>query len=131
MVYCKILKSLSIRNAKLFPELFGVRTFCDENEFIVLMYKGSSPIGCCYCEIKDPIVNRRGLIKVNLRIDRFEIRKSFQRKGYGRYLFEWIVNNFSINKISLMYLDDNALKFWKRMGFRVGKGYNNMYKIVK
>lgn len=48
----------------------------------------------------------------------FEINKFLRGKGYGRRFFERIVKIISTpeQKVTLNYLDDNALKFWTSVG---------------
>ncbi len=132
MVHFKIRKNLPLYISKLFPELFGVRSYCDDEEFIVLIYETNTPVGCCLCQTEDPVIDKEGNIKINIKINRFEIRKSKQRKGYGTQLFNWVVTKFNVHKVSLLYLDDNAKKFWKAMGFHKESGHSDwLYKIIK
>lgn len=71
-------------------------------------------------------------------INLFEIKEEFCGKGYGKTMFNLLVQKLKPKYIQLDYAGNDAYKFWKHLGFHKRRGYNkklfgenNVYKIVK
>lgn len=131
MIHFKVFKKLPRYISKSFPVLFNSPSECNEDECIIVMYEDVLPIGCCCIESEDSIIDNNGNIKINLHIHKFEIRPRYRGKGYGKQMFKHITK-FPINKISLVYLDEPALLFWKSLGFcKESEDSSNLYKILQ
>lgn len=52
----------------------------------------------------------------------FETNKNYYLRGHGRKLFEWIVLKSKNKHFGLTYLNEDAMLFWLKLGFRVSEG---------
>lgn len=112
-----------------FPVLFGCSLHFDTpSEFAYVLYNEHYPVGCVYGELTKCVFDRNtGKIKHDIVIHKFEVRRRQRGKGYGRIMYEKLVEKLKPNEMTLCYLDANALKFWKRMGFKKRKGTDELY----
>ena len=106
-----------------FPTLFKSWNIeCERDEFCWLMLDGKTPIACVYGKIEEVSVNEKGTLRTLLTINNFEVRKTYRRIGYGRIFFNWIVDKYMAKSVGLYFLDDNALKFWHKIGLKRQRG---------
>lgn len=113
-----------------FPVLFGCSLHFDTlSEFAYVLYNEHYPVGCIYGELTNCVFDRNtGQIKHDIVIHKFEVRKRQRGKGYGRIMYEKLVEKLKPNEITLYYLDNDALNFWKHMGFKKCKGTDELYR---
>ncbi len=71
----------------------------------------------------------------NMFINLFEIRDKFRGRGYGRVMFDMLMDVTEPKTVSLYFADKNAKQFWKSLGFhRKFKDQDDereMYKKIK
>ena len=116
-----------------FTVLFGCSLrFDTPSEFAYVLYNEQYPVGCVYGELINCVFDRNtGEIKHDIVIHKFEIRRRQRGKGYGRVMYEQLVEKLKPNEVTLCYLDENALNFWKHMGFKKRKGTDELYYKFK
>ena len=71
-------------------------------------------------------------------INLFEIKEEFCGKGYGKIMFNLLLQKLKPKYVQLDYAGDDAYMFWKHLGFHKHRGYyktlfgeNNVYKNIK
>lgn len=116
---------------KLLPTVFWERMSeaCDPFNFCLGFFEGHKFLGAAKVLYYEPILVD-DLPLWDLEIESFEVNYKERRKGYGRRMYEYLETRFPIYKVNLMYYDDDAKLFWKRMGFRVTEG-THMEKKIK
>lgn len=113
-----------------FPILFGCSYYMDNaSEFAYVLYIGRNyPVGCVYGElIGCKFDEKTGNIKHDIIIHKFEVRKNLYGIGYGRIMYEQLVEKLNPNEIILNYLDKEALSFWRHMGFKKRRDTDELY----
>ena len=115
--------------SKHFKILFGDRFELDhDNEFAYVLYDGDYPVGCVYGEVIDYIFDKHtGKIRPYIAIHKFEVRKNMRDKGVGRIMYNTLLETLNPYLITLYFLDDNALEFWKHMGFKRHRKSDQLY----
>ena len=112
-----------------FPILFKSWNIeCEKDEFCWLMLDGKTPIACVYGDIEEFLIDAKGSFRSHLSIFKFEVRKTYRRLGYGRIFFNWILHKYDAYKVGLNFLDDDALKFWHKMGLKRQRGTDYLVK---
>jgi GNAT superfamily N-acetyltransferase len=127
-------KNIPLYISKQFPVLFGgIFRLDTTTEFAYILYtEDKYPIGCVYGEILSCGFNEKtGELKHDIMIHKFEIEKVLRGNGYGRTMYNMLVDKLNPSEIVLNYLDDDALKFWKRLGFRKNKDSDELYHKFK
>lgn len=70
-------------------------------------------------------------------INRFEVVPTHRGEGWGRYMIQWLLNNYPIYRIELCHVDENqdsgrSYHWWRHMGFRrMDVLFNKMSKTYK
>lgn len=123
----KFLKHLPKSLSSKFPVLFNGNIIdCDDLEFIFLIYdNNNSPVGCAYGEISDCRIHN-GNLRPAILIHRFETNTTGQ--GYGRQLFEHILQLYNPYFITMSYLNGKSISFWKHMGFHLSRKSHILYQ---
>lgn len=127
----KSFKKLPQTIAQYFPDLFSDITVERDNnrEFITVAFDGEVPVACVYGEVDCAVVNCKDGLNTKVHINRIEVRESEKRKGYGKALVELIIQRYNPYEIYLYPLDE-AIPFWKHMGFYMGRD-NYMHRKFK
>lgn len=109
-----------------FPEL---KKSEDEKikEDLIAWFK-NYPVGCVYGEVVDYIFDKHtGKIRPYIAIHKFEVRKNMRGKGIGRIMYNTLLETLNPYLITLYFLDDNALEFWKHIGFKRHRKSDQLY----
>lgn len=122
MTTYKSFKKLPQTIAQCFPDLFsGTTVERDSNrEFITVAFNGEIPVACVYGEVECAVVNCKDGLNTKVHINRIEVMDSEKGKGCGKALVELIIQRYTPYEIYLDPLDE-AVPFWKRIGFRMGR----------
>ena len=70
-------------------------------------------------------------------IERFEVTPDRRGEGWGKQMFQWLINNYDIYRVELCHCDrysddSSSYKWWRHMGFRKEDAeYSMMYKNIK
>ena len=130
----KFKKKIPTKVVKYFPELFGPYGFdlCNTSEFAYVLYINRDyPVGCVHGEVYGvQFDDESGKLRPEIIIHKFEIRKDLKGCGYGRIMYNELVDLLNPYLITLNYLDKDAYNFWKHMGFKKRRGSDELYKMI-
>lgn len=104
--------------SKKFPVLFdGMYFTVSETDYLFIAWIGDVPIGGIYGSIEG-FKMVKGELRPEVFVNKFEIIEDERGKGYGTRMFEFLVKKYNPLLVNLYALDDDALRFWRKLGFR-------------
>ena len=92
---------------------------------------------CYICRLTDKnktigIVVYTQFYKDEIYINLFEIQEKYRKKGYGKIMYQMLIERLKPKFVLLDSCDDDSRKFWKSLGFHRRIKYaineNEMYK---
>lgn len=70
-------------------------------------------------------------------IDKFEVAYKRRGEGWGKAMFNWLINTYPISAVTLCHVIEekdggSSYRWWRHMGFRKpDRMYSQMYKRIK
>lgn len=100
-------------------ELFdnGYGEQASANEFIYVMSVDDKVVGCVFGRVEDIKMDKECNITTVIHINKIEVKKEERGKGYGKAMVEFVVSKYKPLEIRLFPLDE-AIKFWRHLGFK-------------